>query len=182
MAQLNAILTYSSPAIAAIAPTKHARGIIYSSHFSSSIYDLFLCANISSCRLLLLRWWSLIQKQLTFWELWLNQFCYLHPPNCCLLCFMFVEHLLHHRFCQAKPLSFKEVPLKIYKHACMDVLRSIVWILVFFFLVICMCLLWMFYFSDGSFFCMFWHFILLHSWVQEEVLVLQVNLKVRLFG
>jgi len=63
MAQLNAILTFSSPAIA-IAPTKHARGIIYSSHFPTSIYDLFLCANISSCKLWLLGWWSLIQKQL----------------------------------------------------------------------------------------------------------------------
>lgn len=171
MAQLNAILTYSSPAIA---PTKHAKGIIYTSHFPSSIYDLFLCANISSCRLYKNSW--------HFWELWLNQFWYLHPPNCCLLCFMIVEHLLHHRFCQAKPSSLREVPLKIHKHACMDAFRSTVWTLVFFFLVICMCFLWIVYLSDGSFFCMYWNFVLLHSWVQEEVLVLQVNLKVRLFG
>lgn len=50
---------------------------------------------------------------------------------------MFVEHLLHHRFCKAKPSPFKEVSFKFTNmHAC---IRSIlffvdVFLIVFFLL------------------------------------------------
>jgi hypothetical protein len=85
------------------------------------------------------------------------------------------------------PSSYKKVSLQIYKHACMDGFRSLVWILVFFFLYDIYIYIYpcVFYgcFSDGSFFCMFWIFVILHSWChQEQVLLLQVNKKVRFFS
>jgi hypothetical protein len=52
--------------------------------------------------------------------------CYLHPPNCGFYYDLFVDKLVHHRFCKAVPSSYKKVSLQIYKHACMDGFRSLV--------------------------------------------------------